>query len=54
MERELGIFEKEWRNILFFVVIYGRRRVGKIRFFVEFFRGKRVIFYIFMEGMKES
>lgn len=53
-ERELGILEKEWRNTPSFVVIYGRRRVGKTRLLVEFSRGKRAIFHTFMEGTKES
>ncbi|MBP1912401.1 ATP-binding protein [Thermococcus stetteri] len=37
-----------------FVVIYGRRRVGKTRLLVEFSRGKKVFFRTFMEGTKES
>ncbi|WP_394325346.1 ATP-binding protein [Thermococcus sp. JCM 11816] len=55
-ERELEILEKEWRNTPSFVVIYGRRRVGKTRLLVEFSRGgKRAFFHTFMEGgTKES
>lgn len=53
-ERELEILEREWKNTPSFVVIYGRRRVGKTRLLVEFSRGKRAFFHTFMEGTKES
>ncbi|BAA29934.1 AAA family ATPase [Pyrococcus horikoshii] len=53
-KRELAILEREWKNTPSFVVIYGRRRVGKTRLLVEFSKGKKVFFYTFMEGTKES
>ncbi|MCD6373172.1 MAG: ATP-binding protein [Thermococcus sp.] len=53
-ERELGILEREWKGVPSFVVVYGRRRVGKTRLLVEFSRGRKVFFHTFTEGTKEN
>ncbi|NJE61384.1 ATP-binding protein [Thermococcus sp. 21S7] len=53
-EREMGILEREWERAPSFVVIYGRRRVGKTRLLVEFSRGRKAFFHTFTEGTKES
>lgn len=53
-ERELGILEREWERVPSFLVIYGRRRVGKTRLLVEFARERRVFFHTFTEGTKEN
>jgi len=44
-ERELEILKKEWKKQNAFVVIHGRRRVGKTRLIEEFLKGKRGISY---------
>ncbi len=53
-EKELEVLEREWESAPSFVVLYGRRRVGKTRLLVEFSRGKRVFFHTFMEGTREN
>jgi len=53
-ERELEILEREWERVPSFLVIYGRRRVGKTRLLVEFSRERRVFFHTFTEGTKEN
>ncbi|NJD99634.1 ATP-binding protein [Thermococcus sp. LS1] len=53
-ERELGILDREWERVPSFVVVYGRRRVGKTRLLVEFSRGRKVFFHTFTEGTKEN
>lgn len=52
-EREMGILEREWKNRPSFVVLYGRRRVGKTRLLREFAKGKRTLFFTFPEAVKE-
>ena len=51
-EREMAALEREWRNRPSFVVLYGRRRVGKTRLLREFSKGKRVFFFTFPEAVK--
>lgn len=53
-KHEMEILEREWENAPSFVVIYGRRRVGKTRLLIEFSRGRKVFFHTFMEGTKEN
>ncbi len=51
-EREIGLLEREWENRPSFVVLYGRRRVGKTRLLREFSKGKRTFFFTFPEAVK--
>ncbi len=51
-EREMEILEREWENRPSFVVLYGRRRVGKTRLLREFSKGKRTFFFTFPEAVK--
>ncbi|MFA4720659.1 ATP-binding protein [Pyrococcus kukulkanii] len=53
-EREIKILEREWKNTPSFVVIYGRRRIGKTRLLLEFSRDKKTFFHTFLEGTRES
>ena len=41
-EREMATLEREWGNRPSFVVLYGRRRVGKTRLLREFSKGKNL------------
>lgn len=52
-EREMGILEREWGNRPSFVVLYGRRRVGKTRLLREFAKSRRTFFFTFPEALKE-
>ena len=51
-EREIEILAREWENRPSFVVLYGRRRVGKTRLLREFSKGKRTFFFTFPEAVK--
>ena len=51
-EREMEILEREWKNRPSFVVLYGRRRVGKTRLLREFSKGKKAFFFTFPEAVK--
>ncbi len=51
-ERELKILRGEWENRPSFVVLYGRRRVGKTRLLREFSKGKKTFFFTFPEAVK--
>ncbi|WP_297477798.1 ATP-binding protein [Thermococcus sp.] len=51
-EREIEILAREWENRPSFVVLYGRRRVGKTRLLREFSKGKRTFFFTFPEAIK--
>ncbi|WP_324735530.1 ATP-binding protein [Thermococcus sp. SY098] len=53
-KRELERLEREWKNVPSFVVVYGRRRIGKTRLLVEFSKNKNTFFHTFFEGTKES
>ncbi len=44
-EEELEILEKEWKKENAFVIVYGRRRIGKTRLIEEFLKDKEGIFY---------
>ncbi len=52
-EREMEILSREWRKRPSFVVLYGRRRVGKTRLMREFSKDKRTFFFTFPEAIKE-
>ncbi|NJE62365.1 ATP-binding protein [Thermococcus sp. 21S7] len=52
-EREIEVLSREWRNRPSFVVLYGRRRVGKTRLMREFSKDKRTSFFTFPEAIKE-
>ncbi|NJF25888.1 ATP-binding protein [Thermococcus sp. Bubb.Bath] len=52
-DREMGILGREWENRPSFVVLYGRRRVGKTRLLREFSKGRRTFFFTFPEALKE-
>lgn len=52
-EREMEILGREWKNRPSFVVLYGRRRVGKTRLLREFAKGKRTLFFTFPEAVEE-
>ncbi|MFA4647607.1 ATP-binding protein [Pyrococcus kukulkanii] len=52
-ELELKLLEKEWGNKPSFVVVYGRRRVGKTRLLQEFAKGKDAFFFTFPQAVKE-
>ncbi|BAA29940.1 ATP-binding protein [Pyrococcus horikoshii] len=52
-ELEMEILEREWENRPSFVVLYGRRRVGKTRLLKEFSKDKRTFFFTFPEAIKE-
>ncbi|QDA32483.1 ATP-binding protein [Thermococcus indicus] len=52
-EREMKVLEREWENRPSFVVLYGRRRVGKTRLLREFSRGRKTFFFTFPEAIKE-
>ncbi|MHA2033853.1 MAG: ATP-binding protein [Candidatus Thorarchaeota archaeon] len=45
--RQLAVLDEEWsRRGPRFIVLYGRRRIGKTRLLVEFFRDKSGVFYV--------
>ena len=51
---ELALLESEWsRDRASFVVLYGRRRIGKTRLILEFIKGKKGIFYIAEDTSKK-
>jgi len=50
-EKELKLLEKLWKEKDFaFVIVYGRRRVGKTRLLVEFAQGKKHVYYVAVES----
>ncbi|MGQ9721758.1 MAG: ATP-binding protein [Candidatus Jordarchaeum sp.] len=52
---ELTLLESEWsRNCACFVILYGRRRIGKTRLILEFIKGKKGIFYIAEDISKKA
>ncbi|WP_099212116.1 ATP-binding protein [Thermococcus henrietii] len=52
-EREMGVLEREWENRPSFVVLYGRRRVGKTRLMREFSKGRNTFFFTFPEAIRK-
>jgi len=52
-EREMALLQKEWENTPSFVVLYGKRRVGKTRLLQEFANDKKSFFFTFPEAMRE-
>ena len=54
-EAELVLLEEAWRKGGFtFVVVYGRRRVGKTRLLLEFAKGKQLFYYTAIEAPLEE
>jgi len=54
-ETELSELNKEYNKAGFrFVVLYGRRRVGKTSLITQFLSGKKAIFYIAIEQNDKS
>lgn len=52
-EKEMTILQREWENTPSFVVLYGKRRVGKTRLLQEFAKNKNSFFFTFPETVKE-
>jgi len=52
-EREMALLQKEWENRPSFVVLYGKRRVGKTRLLQEFSKDKNPFFFTFSQTVKE-
>jgi len=52
-EKEIALLQREWENTPSFVVLYGRRRVGKTRLLQEFAKNKTSFFFTFPEAVKE-
>ena len=48
-QRELESLEREYQKDSSFVVIYGRRRVGKTKLVKEFIKGKRAFYFLATE-----
>lgn len=49
-ENEIAVLEEEYRQDgASFVVLYGRRRVGKSELLKEFIKGKRALYYLATE-----
>lgn len=53
-EQELEILEKEWGRNNSFVIVYGRRRIGKTELIKNFITKKPHISYIFPEASKQT
>ncbi|MHA1253235.1 MAG: ATP-binding protein [Candidatus Helarchaeota archaeon] len=52
-ENELKVLENEWKkDSARFIIIYGRRRIGKTRLIMEFIKDKKGIFYIAEDSSK--
>lgn len=53
-QRELESLEKEYQRDSSFVVVYGRRRVGKTTLIKEFITGKTAFYFLATEEMKSQ
>ena len=53
-QRELKSLEREYQRDSSFVVIYGRRRVGKTTLIKEFIKGKTTFYYLATEEIKSQ
>ncbi|TJX12914.1 ATP-binding protein [Tissierella creatinini] len=51
-KKELEVLEKEYRRESGFVVVYGRRRVGKTTLIKEFIKNKKAIYYLATEEIE--
>ncbi len=51
-KKELEVLEKEFRRESGFVVVYGRRRVGKTTLIKEFIKNKKAIYYLATEEIE--
>ena len=49
-KRELHVLEAEYAKPSSFVVIYGRRRVGKTTLIKEFIKDKQALYFCFSPG----
>ena len=45
-EKELAVLEREYGRSSSFVVVYGRRRVGKTTLIKEFIKGKNPLYFL--------
>jgi AAA+ ATPase superfamily predicted ATPase len=52
-EEETRILNEEYRRLPSFVILYGRRRIGKSRLIEEFSAGKNVFAYVFPDALKK-
>ena len=53
-ENEIAVLEEEYRQDgASFVVLYGRRRVGKSELLKEFIKGKRALYYLATEESRQ-
>jgi len=52
-EEEIRILQEEYSHLPCFVILYGRRRVGKSRLIEEFSSGKKVFAYVFPDAVKK-
>jgi AAA+ ATPase superfamily predicted ATPase len=54
-ENEIDLLERAWnKDTAEFVVLYGRRRIGKTRLIVEFMKGKEGIFFVAEDTSKKT
>ena len=54
-EREMGTLERLYQSDAFeFVVIYGRRRVGKTTLISEFIKDKKAVFYLGIDSNEKQ
>ncbi len=54
-ERQMQLLEIAWESLeAQFIVIYGRRRIGKTRLMLEFMKGKQGVFYIAEDENRRS
>lgn len=51
-ENELQVLENEYNNNSSFVVLYGRRRIGKTRLIQEFIKDKDALFFFASEELE--
>lgn len=52
-ETELSLLRKEWERGKGFVIVYGRRRIGKTELIKQFVKDKPHIFFIFPEASRK-
>lgn len=51
-EKEMETLEREYKKENSFVVIYGRRRVGKTTLIKEFIKDKKAFYFLLINKMK--
>jgi AAA+ ATPase superfamily predicted ATPase len=52
-EKELNLLKKQWKKENAFVIVYGRRRIGKTTLIKEFIKNKKGITYFALDTNKE-